>query len=488
MTRRPRPSRKLWTLPLLLALPALCALPVPAAANETTWYGYYRLFSRNYTTLDNARSDSRLFAAKVGNRWGLLDQRGVLTVPPIHQWTDDGIDGVARFIRNGKTGYIDGIGNVRIEPIYDWLDRFADGVAIFKRGGRYGLIDQRGRVVLEPRYDDMLRFRENYAAVQINGRIGFINRRYRETITPQFAVARSFHQGLAAVRFLDERGNPAHWGYVNVRGDIKWQDRSGTITELRDFNDNLAAFRTTTPDGTAKWGYLDQRFAIAIPPRFDEAGDFTDHLASVADITAGGWGFINRAGDWELAPQFDWADDFDDRLAMIRYQGKFGFIDRTGRTGLYPQFAEAEPFEDGYAVVSDGTNMALVTTNAGVLFDPADITDAQERNQGGVLGRKGPSLLGQPILDRTSGTQARLMRYPRLSPVPYRLLHFEQPAAEFPVPYEPEYRYEERLPRDTPGGLLISDEPVKDGENDTDDPGTITIDPELKGVIPETTP
>ncbi|MEM1444530.1 MAG: WG repeat-containing protein [Planctomycetota bacterium] len=459
--------------------------------DQTTWLEYYEIYSRQDTIYDDALPNSELFAAKVNHRWGIVDQRGVLITLPIFQWTDDGQDGRARAIVDGKTGYINGVGDWLIEPRFDWLDRYQDGLAIFRERGREGLIDQRGRVVLNPRYEAMLRFRENYAAVQENSRIGFINRSMKTTIKPQFAVARSFHQGLAAVQFFDDQGNVGDWGFVNIRGDVKWRDTTGTVTELRDFNDNLAAFRVEAEDGVPRWGYLNRKFEIAIAPRFAQARDFTNHLAAVAtyggdtadgESTHGGWGFINRAGDWELAPQFDWADDFDDRFAMIRYQGKFGFVDRRGTRGLFPEFADAEPFENGFAVVSDGTNLALVNDNGGVLFDPGDVIDAEPRNAGTDLGRKGPDLRGVPIVDRSRGTRAFFARYPRTQAVPYRRLFLEDGAPDIPVPYEPEFRYEERLPRAKGGGLML--ESVQETEDDEGN-RTEVVEPQLEGVIPE---
>ncbi|MEM1099080.1 MAG: WG repeat-containing protein [Planctomycetota bacterium] len=461
-----------------------------AFADPPTWAEYYELFTRSDTFYDDALPQSELFAAKIDHRWGLVDQRGVLVVLPVFQWTDDGVDCRARAIIDGKTGYINGVGDWLIEPRFDWLDRFSDGLAIFRDRGREGLIDQRGRVVLEPQYEGMLRFRENYATVQVAGRVGFINRALKTTIKPQYATARSFHQGLAAVQFFDKQGNAGGWGYINVRGDVKWRDTSGAITELRDFNDNLAAFRIETEDGPPRWGYLDRNFKVAIKPRFAQARDFTDHLAAVAvyggDRDApgvGAWGFINRSGDWELSPQFDWADDFDDRLAMIRHQGKFGFIDRRGSTGLFPEFADAEPFENGYATVSDGENFAYVRGDGGVLFDPAGITNAEERNSTGVLGRKGVSLRGRPIVDRSLGTRAFFKRFPRHQAVPYRRLYLEDGESDIAVPYEPEFRYEERLPRITGGGVFI--EPEADKAETEDGEATEHAEPNLEGVIPE---
>ncbi|MEM8781399.1 MAG: WG repeat-containing protein [Planctomycetota bacterium] len=481
----------------LLALAFMLAPLSIASAQDTIWFNYYRFFSRNSLVLDNARPGSELFPAQLDGRWGLIDQRGLFTFLPEFLWTDDGVDGRARAIAdNGKTGFINGVGDWLIEPRFEWVDRFFDDLAIFREGEREGFIDQRGRVVMPPTYEAILRFNEEYAAVQRGGRIGFVNRALKEVIEPQFAVARSFHDGLAAVRFLDRDGQPAHWGYIDVRGKVKWQDTSGRITELRDFNENLAAFQMLMPDGSYKFGYLSQGFDVAIPPQFDQARDFTDKLAAVAQIgnpgDRNGWGYINRAGQWELAPQFDWADDFDDRLAMIRFRGLYGFIDREGATGLFPEFAVAEPFERGFATLSDGTHMAYVTTDGGVSFDPADLTRAQPRNSGEILGRRGVSLRGTPILDRTSGTRSLLLRFPRSSAVPQRTLIFRGDDANFPVPYEPEFLYEERLPRDTPDGLLDPDkiegvplDPAYQVDESLEDPNVEKPEPSSEGVIPE---
>ncbi len=450
----------------------LCAFSSPRAHGETTWYGYrgepeYRnLFFRD------PLPRSELLPININNHWGLSDQFGYVIALPEFEWTDYGYDGLSRAMLGGKTGFIRGDGDWYIDPVFDWVDRFEDNHAVFRRRGRYGMIDQRGRVAIEPRFEGLLRFRESVAAAMLDGKVGFLDKTGDWSIPPRFAVARSFHDSLAAVQFFDEDGQGGAWGYINRRGDTVWRDESGTVTELGDFNEGAAAFRVEGPDGASQWGYFDRRFAVTIEPRFSRARDFTNGVASV-EVLGEGWGFLNRAGDWEVTPQFDDADDFDTRLAMIRHQGLYGYIDRQGRTGIYPQFRDAEPFQFGVARVAREDSFAYIGPTAFVFWDPL------LREPGGLLhrGLVDKNTVGRGLIDKTVGGHIRRRVRTTGTDIGHDRQLYPRYRGQVPIPYEPEYQYEERLPPRTAAGLLIP-RPENDTNNkpEGDDPNVEVVE------------
>ncbi|MEM9882301.1 MAG: WG repeat-containing protein [Planctomycetota bacterium] len=362
--------------------------------------------------------DDELLPVELSGYWGLMNQSGRVIALPVFDWTDFGVEGLARATRDGRTGFILGNGDWRFPPSYEYADRFQDGYAVFGRGGRFGYLDKAGDERLPARLDGALRFKEHAAAARVGDRIGYLNTRFDWTVPPRYTAARSYHQGVAAVRYgepttstsetipaepavdaeritdlpdpADVTGEPdapagsattaedhreaseqaapgtaGVWGFIDRRGRTVFTDRTRRITALGDFHQNLARFRTD--DG---WGFLDRRFGVACPPRFEDLRDFTNGVAAARQ--GGRWGYVNRRFDWVVPPTYESADDFDDTLAMVRRDGLYGYIDRTGREVIRPQFEYAEPFrlDAARVLVNDEVGHGYVKASGFVLFDP----------------------------------------------------------------------------------------------------------------------
>lgn len=82
-----------------------------------------------------------------------------------------------------------------------------------------------------------------------------------------------------------------------------------------------------------KWGYVDGKGAVAIEPRFREAGEFHDGRAAVnAD---GKWGYIDEKGDVVVAAEYTEAHAFVDGVAIVEWKEgktkKARMIDTAGK-------------------------------------------------------------------------------------------------------------------------------------------------------------
>lgn len=420
------------------------------------------------TTTTVKRSDAGfgddLLPANVNGYYGLINQKGRLITDLDFDWTDDGYDGLARAMINGKTGFLIGNGDWRFDPVYDDIDRFAGGFAIFRGSDeKYGFIDRSGKVRHPPEFDEVLRFRENRAAVRVGDRCGYVDTRISLATPLRFSAARSFHDGFAAVRLADDtagdegetpidpigpiepRSEPfgnkpmtedvagpgnepagadaadaeslGAWGFLNKANHLVWVDPTETIDELGDFNDNLVRFRVGD-----RWGYLDRRFRVVVEPTYEAARDFTNGVAAVK--RDGKWGYIDRRYLVVVPFEYDEADDFDETLAMVRLGERWGFIDRTGRVAIEPQFEWAEPFRNGLARVARGDSFAYIRVTGYIFFDPVDAAE------NGI----------KDVTDREN-------RRRRLSETrPYnRVYHPAGPRPTLPRPYPAEHLYDEGI-------------------------------------------
>lgn len=418
----------------------------------------------------NAGPNDDLLPLEVNGYWGLLNQNHRVVALPDLDWTDVGIDGLVRATYRGKTGFILGNGAWRFDPVYPYVDRFEENYAVFSDGEKFGYLDKAGKVRLEPQFDAALRFREGWAGVQIGDRCGFINTRFRPTTELMFTAVRSFHENYAAVRLppdateellrselpaeaveeqapsptdpTPEAAEPINpdmppppkvepdpaavggtWAFLNKKGKLVYRDPTGDIQLLGDFNEGLARFQSG-----GRWGYMDKKFQVVVPPTYEGARDFTSGSAAVK--LNGKWGYINRKYAVAVPFIYDQADDFDEALAMVTLDGKKGFIGRSGRVEIEPQFDWAEPFRLGVARVSVGDSFGYIKSSGYVFYDP--------RN-----GQQG-------IVDITAREQLRtqVSQWERFN----RTLRPPTPRPVLALPYPPEYQYDEGLWVDPPPG------------------------------------
>jgi len=74
----------------------------------------------------------------------------------------------------------------------------------------------------------------------------------------------------------------------------------------------------------------------------------------VSRAEGGKFGFIDPSGEWVIPPKFDDAQDFSEGLAAVFVDEikKWGYIDKKGETVIEPEYLEAFPTEHGLIKVS----------------------------------------------------------------------------------------------------------------------------------------
>ncbi|WP_338763439.1 WG repeat-containing protein [Bernardetia sp. ABR2-2B] len=132
---------------------------------------------------------------------------------------------------------------------------------------------------------------------------------------------------------------------------------------------SLALFITTISVSTAqlldnslfkitqnnKIGFIDIDGNIVIPPKFIQAGNFSNQLAEAR--IKGLYGYINKKGAFEIKPQFEFALPFNEERAVVYQDARPLVIDKKGKIIIdNPNFAHISNFEN---------NLALITTSTG---------------------------------------------------------------------------------------------------------------------------
>lgn len=101
------------------------------------------------------------------------------------------------------------------------------------------------------------------------------------------------------------------------------------------------------------WGYLSAETGdVAISPRFQEAGTYSEGLACVRELGADDYGFVDLSGDWVIPAIYAEYGFFFDGLCAVREgdADTYCYINQRGETVL-EGFRDASEFTGGIAEV-----------------------------------------------------------------------------------------------------------------------------------------
>jgi hypothetical protein len=227
----------------------------------------------------------------------------------------------------------------------------------FQQSGRWGFKDAAGKTVIEPKCDSASDFSEGLALVSDRRGKHYVDTTGKIVIDlGKVSEARDFHGGLALV-YEDRSLKGQDWRTRCI-------DKTGRSVftvdgYVEEFHEGLAVLSVEkrpghAADSTAHFlsGYIDRSGKVVVPPRFDEAHDFSEGLAAVrpkkTTILGMGdtWGYIDKSGKYAIAPRFNEAGPFKKGVAQVHVGGrlvlcldapsyweggKWQFIDRQGK-------------------------------------------------------------------------------------------------------------------------------------------------------------
>lgn len=236
---------------------------------------------------------------------------------------------------DGRWGFIDARGAVVIPPGYDQVRPFANGLAAAQREGHWGYIDQHGRWVIEPVYGQASSFTASgHALVTRSGELLRVPRS-GPAQTVLSANQRAFLHDpvdLAATRWSVS---------IKPYGQL-WDLQQGRIVPIPEGlsnlsipQDNLIAAIKQMPSGAEHWGLLNLQGSWAMPPGLLRSTEQPVHdHGLVARSSNGVWQFVNlkgevqntqtlqevhlvRPGSWVVAPEDGKWELWDDKAGRV---------------------------------------------------------------------------------------------------------------------------------------------------------------------------
>lgn len=401
------------------------------------------------TTTKSKTSENRSDSPEPSLRkWGYMDRRGRLVIPPHFDGAESFSEGIARvYTYDGEEAHIEFI-NREGEVIcsvsqenclvgkYTHRD-FSEGLLALREepNGKFGFVDTTGEFVIEPQFNSARNFAEGLAAVSwhdANDKLhhGFINRAGEVIIDMGDLRVRDFQQGVAV--FI-EPPNIFRYGLIDREGNLLMKLILAAIISSEDNNPKIEfnsermpvkvlepeeqTPHSIPPEWRGKWGYIDSQGNWAIEPQFTIAGEFSQGRAVIANEKENDpdWWKRGTLIDLEGHPiETDrqnpkpmlqwWKTEFHEGLAAVGAEnGKSGYIDRFGKWAIEPQFDGTLNFSDGLARITVNYKDGYINWSGEVVifpqFDSADdfqdngLARVRVGEKSGLINRKGEYVL-----------------------------------------------------------------------------------------------
>ena len=124
-----------------------------------------------------------------------------------------------------------------------------------------------------------------------------------------------------------------------------------------------------TPAGKA---ILQSRIAAAGQPLIGRPGSTKPMTFPVAMCTFPGGlcGAVRRDGTVAVPPRYDWVGTFSESRAAVRVRGLYGFVDEEGREVVEPQYRIVDDYKFGFAQVDVDGKSGLIDRDGRMVIAP----------------------------------------------------------------------------------------------------------------------
>jgi WG containing repeat len=256
--------------------------------------------------------------------YGFIDAKGEWIVQPAYDKAGHFSEGLAQVKKEGKYGYVDHHGNEIISCQFEEAGPFHAGYAAIKQGGWTGFIDKTGKVSVKPQFTVAVshpRFKEGLAPVfGADEKTGFIDTSGQWVIDPVFSSAGNFDEGMAwaMIRKDDDQaeyGFTIQGGFIDKKGEYLIDP---VYDFCWDFSEGYATCWYRSEDKMKKiWKVIDRNGEVLLSNLpYRNVGSFRNGLLPIQDEDMK-WGFMNTKGEVVIPPRFAGINHFKNGLARM---------------------------------------------------------------------------------------------------------------------------------------------------------------------------
>jgi hypothetical protein len=121
------------------------------------------------------------------------------------------------------------------------------------------------------------------------------------------------------------------------------------------FTNSLIPYRKGT-----KWGYCSRDKKIVVPPKYFDAGRFSEGLAAVKMID---YGYINEKGEEVIPCKYAKAEDFHDGMAIVYAGYQKGYVNKSGKEICMSNHGKIWAFKDGIGLIESEGEIYCIDTS-----------------------------------------------------------------------------------------------------------------------------
>ena len=234
---------------------------------------------------------------------------------------------------------------------------------------KWGLFDAKANEwVFEPRFDELRCFQEHdtTTAACIDDLFGLADRTGRFVLEPAFDIIREFCDGVAAACVAGQPRFSGRRGYLTPEGEWSIPPK---YQNAHDFSEERAVVQL----GRFEFRYIDLDGQFVGDQHFTQASPLSEGMAYVQSESVNG--YIDRNG--ELVLKTEWAANafrFFGGLAMYVPRGlgedRYGYIDLHGEPAFDHLFDDASSFSDGIAQVEVAGKWGAINTSGEFVVEP----------------------------------------------------------------------------------------------------------------------
>ena len=268
-------------------------------------------------------------------RHGLLGPKGNVVLPPIHgsvTWDEDYSD-LVFFSVDGRNGVAKIDGSAMLSPVYESLAVLGDGWFAVSPKSQEGMMNTRGEWVLPPGYSGLSWHAGQYSHETDGTQERLVDRRGRTSSPeqPQTSPEESADQWWRNIEpVAGYRERTVFYGF-------DWQQRlvvDGEVDE--NFSEGRAVLRKNDTDEKV---LIDSRgveigrlpYEKIEPMSNDRAAVMKPVARKRGETPAERYGYIDSKAKLVIPPRFEWAGPFSEDRATVTQHGNLAVIDKAGR-------------------------------------------------------------------------------------------------------------------------------------------------------------
>ncbi|WP_211747721.1 WG repeat-containing protein [Paenibacillus sp. Marseille-Q4541] len=299
-----------------------------------------------------------------GTKWGYINEDSEFIISPIYSEARDfQQNGLAVVAEQQKYGLIDSSGRYVVDPIYSSLSSYIEHRAIVSDDEqKFAMIDEKGKVVTRQSYPFISNLHEKravYYEMKTNGtdneviQYGYLDPEGNEIIPAQYEEANDYNHQKALVKKKEDE-----YGLINETGE--WL-ATYPYNDVGSYGEGFLVFKETA---TGKYGYMDEKGSVIVPPSFTLAFGFNHGLAIVntSDEAQPRYGLINKQGTFVIAAEYSDIRDLGDKRWAIGIStdaeqpfgsSHYAIVEQTGNLLTEFMYDDVSDYKDGLASVND---------------------------------------------------------------------------------------------------------------------------------------